>query len=307
MKLNIKELLDHVILPEKALTREVTDEEVFEELMHRGLEIRPVDDSADTGDFVRFAVTLKSDEASEMQVCIGKKYDKDYENVLRGMKPGEEKEGVFFGIESKVKVLSVKRLFETGVTDAAVQKLGLPGVQSLDDYRNYYVAQNEPLLRDRIMMKIMPDIIAQMVDKTEVEVNEEQVRNVYDQKKQQLLDSLGCDEAKYLDYMRDQYGGEGRNSLEECETAMENECRNRCKKIVIAKSTAREDAEKSANKLYENFIEDSIQAGKTLEKIQTDNPYEDFEEAYYLQHMEYRIKNYFDSEIRFCFTRNLYS
>ncbi len=133
-----------VTVPEKLLEIKVSGETVSAEMDRAALRfatIEPTDSPIRQGDFVR--VELPGQEGPEtVQINVGNGFaDEALEDILPGMCQGDERVLSLNGSEAAVRLLSVKRRMIPRFTDDLVQKLGLEGAGTVQDYREYIVRQ----------------------------------------------------------------------------------------------------------------------------------------------------------------------
>jgi hypothetical protein len=291
--------LEDVIVSEKALTRVVTENEVFQKLISRSKTIQKVDEPAQENDFVRFLVTPNEEDAFEKQVVLGKGCFKQYESALMDMKTGEEKVVNLEGRSNKLKILSVKRIYQMEISDESVSKCGIPGVKSISDYKQYFINKKEDELRTAAVGKIYAGIAAQLKKNALYPNLEDAYTQFYELQRQNFIKQCGGNDDKYLQMLKSSMGKDEKSTLEDCEKELYNKCKDVYNQCLIGKAMAEKKGIAITSEMYEqDILSSSKETGNQVEAIKAAYPYTDYLMGKYMESMYNDVLDYYKPMVK---------
>ncbi len=272
----------------------INDRTIFREIRNEKRRLEDTRKPAKNGDYVQVEVTCGEQEPKVLHIELGKQHYQAYEEVLFGCIPNQVLTKVVYGKETNIKVISVKETKEMELTDENIEKLQLPGIHSVEDYRKDYVRRNKEEVVDRAFQALKKKFIKQLETILEVELVEAEV-DKYNQNQRDMIETIAGDVEERLMVA---YGNNGEKSLEECEALFKKDNTKNFKMIVLgealAKNNHRQISEEEKEALLENY---KLIHEKSDEEIKAKNLMEQVFEPFYLQYTIQELQNYYESVV----------
>jgi len=273
----------------------INDRTIFREIKNENRRIEDTNKPAKKGDYVQVEVSAGEQEPKVIHIELGKQHYQAYEEVLFACTPNQVFTKVIYGKETNIKVISVKETKEMELTDENIEKLQLPGIHSVKDYRKDYVRRNKKEVVDRAFQALKKKFLKQLETILEVELVEAEV-DKYNQNQRDMIETIAGDVEERLMVA---YGKDGEKSLEECEALFKKDNTKNFKMIVLgdamAKKNHRQISEEEKRDLLENY---KLIHEKSDEEIEAKNLMEQVLEPFYLQYAIQELQNYYESVVK---------
>ncbi len=270
----------------------ISDKTIFREIRNEKRRLEDTKRPAKNGDYVQVVVTCEEQDPKVIHIELGKRHYQAYEEVLIACTPNQVFEKVIYGKETNIKVISVKETKEMELTDENIEKLQLPGIHSVEDYRKDYVRRNQKEVVDRAFHALKKKFLKQLETILEVELVEAEV-DKYNQNQRDMIETIAGNVEERLMVA---YGNDGEKSLEECEALFKKDNTKNFKIIVLgdalAKKNHRQISEEEKEELLENY---KLIHEKSDEEIKTKNLMEQVLEPFYLQYTIQELQNHYES------------
>ncbi len=152
-----------VTIPAERRQVMVSDDDIFRDLKLVIREIVPWNGPAEKGDFLLCRLTSGKD-TTEISLCLGTRQDMELDPVLMGKQKGDRFSMPVRGRYAEIIILSVKRMFTRFGEERDIHTLGLDGVKTREDYRQYYINAHRDQLQKKMVRDIFPQLECQFVE-----------------------------------------------------------------------------------------------------------------------------------------------
>lgn len=224
--MDLQAMLSRVVVEDEKMTRVIPEIEVTRVLTAMASRIEPAFDNAQKGDFVRFVLDDK-----EYQICLGKGCLREYEALLDGACVNEVRRTAD-GREAKV--CSVMRREQVEISDALVQRLELPGINTWEAFRQHYRESKKQDYTEAVFNRLYDVIADQLAGDPGLEVDADALDEYVTSSAngmRQSFESVG----EYEAFMKEAFGQEPPHNLEACEARYHNQLKRDYILLTIAK------------------------------------------------------------------------
>lgn len=298
------ELFSKVIILDKLLEKIVPLSEVLEEITRCGIEIATVK-QAQEGDFILYSQFSSRGGDTQRQIVLGKAFDEELNNLLKCCSAGDKKRFDTTEGENIITVLSVKRSLRPQASDLQVEKLGIKGVNTIDDYCRYYLEKNGERFRRELIRRYTQPVLAQIKKHVAVGVDENAVREFYNQQRAEILSYLKNDEKKLYEILKSNFSNQKESTDKQLDEAFYEKCKDRLVEIAIGKAIAEADGKALTEKTYDEYIEQAAQlSGKTIEEVKSATTFEAYELTFYAEYVNQCVAEYLFPKIKLTIDKN---
>lgn len=238
-------------VPEKLLVIKIQQAVIdkgLSDAAERFTTIEPVQDGIRPGDIVRISYPDDTAETGTRtaQFSVGRCFfDPQLENALLGMKQGESAELTVKGLAKQVEICSVKRRNIPALTDKAVASIGIPGVETIDAYRQRLIdqaVQRNRMQRDHILTDFVQKQVLAQSEFTPVDRTAEEFVDFYERIRFQARQMAEQQEdISEMDMLRRMTGQKQGASDQEILVALAEECEREMKLLAIGRAHAARD------------------------------------------------------------------
>lgn len=275
---------------EEAIQREITNVQNKASCWELGEEVFP-------GDVV--LCTLHSSEErfqkEKIRIAVGSGlFQKEVEQELIGMKRGGQKEITAAGALIELVVLEVEHRVISPFDDNAVKALGIAGVHTVEEYRQYLIKGQKEKLLEEISYPAIEFVKKEMVSHCEILIKEEDWQQAVDMELSKLR-VLSAQEGLTLEHMTaEEFEGKiPVKSYYELVALVQKENWNAMTEYAIGRSYARETGFAPSLQAYEQEMEEyAVYWHCTLKQAKEITPYEYYEFAQYRNQFYQRIRDY---------------
>lgn len=308
LKSRLKEIYNFtkVVIPAELMNIEISQEVILDaeiQLARKYLTIEEVYDGIIQGDVVNLNLEDNISKCNEnTQISVGRGFfNRVLEENLIGMKKGEIKKICTDDYSIIAKIVSVKRRIIPVATDELVKNEKIDGVNTVDKYKIYSYDKYVEDLKKYRMFEIIEGFQKEIIDKSEIELVEEDIKLIYNELKEQR-----CREAQEYNMNYEEYIQEiatqfvDNPTVEEGEKYLFDGCIERIKSILMGAYYAKKYEVKLDMDTYEKYIKVKADREKTtFEQQKEDMPYYAYLENKYKIFINIEIKEFCKEKVNF--------
>ncbi len=290
--LRMPELSD-LEIPLKQREINLPDSVIFSDILDRKRSLAEQTAPAAKGDYVLAILAEEGRPEQLVHVELGSSCGPGYGAELLGCRAGDTLNVRVFGKPAGFRVLSVKKVVEYELTDENIAALGIPGIETLSDYRRDYIRAHGRERAERIFSAIRGKLLSRLNDMMELSLDESEVGDFH-QSQREMIQSISGDVDQRL---LDGYGG---GSVEEADRRFMEDNRQTFRLYVwgreLAVSRGRNISEEERRRLVENY---AMIHELDEETAASDELRDEVERPFYLQYAVDAVKRHYLSLVRF--------
>jgi len=294
--------IDSAIVADSVFTKTLTDAEIFNDLIRNNI-IFEKSNNVKNGDIVRVDVFCEGEPIfTDSQFVMGKDYfPTGLQKDIINHSVGETINSTYDQKAVTIYIKSAKTIVRRNIDNELIKLACVDGVNTLQDYREYFLKTNADIIRKKIAKQYAPSIVSQIVNNTNVEFDETMVDELFECQKIFLFKrSYRGNYEKYLEGLEQAFKNKtSEKTLEAYENCYRDMIRQQYVNSLVGKWFADKNGYNVSNDEYEEYCCALRKNYDTmLEEIKKEMTKEVFDKRKYNEYLQNLVIEHYSQRVK---------
>ena len=309
---NIKFLIEPNInsatVANSVFTKQLSDAEIFYDLIRNNIKIKN-SSQIEKDDVVTIDIIFNGEIlVSNAQFVEGKEYfaQKIQDDIL-GHKPSENIVSIYLDRTVNILIKSVKRIIRPAISDELVKLASANGVDTVSQYRQYFLENNTESIKQKIAKQYVQSIIAQIVNNSKIEYDEKIVNEMYEAQKVYLQRrTFRNNREKYIEGLEQTFKNKAKeNTMEAYEDCYKDMIRQQYLNSLVGKWFADKNGYEVTESEYQEYCNQLCRNyNTTMEEIKKEMTKDIFDKRKYSEYLQNLVIEHYSHLVKVVLGQN---
>lgn len=294
--------IDSAIVADSVFTKTLTDAEIFNDLIRNNI-VFEKSNIIKNGDIVRVDVYCNSEPIfTDCQFVMGKDYfPTELQKDIINHCVGGTVDSFYNQKAVTIHIKSAKTIIKRDINNELISLACVDGVNTLQEYREYFLKTNNDIIRKKIAKQYAPSIVAQIVNNTKIEFDETMVDEIFERQKVFLFKrSYRGNKEKYLEGLEQAFKNKATEKTQEAyENCYKDMIMQQYVNSLVGRWFSNKNGYSVSNDEYEEYCcALSKNYDTTIEEIKKEMTKEVFEKRKFSEYLQNLVIEHYSQRVK---------